>query len=350
MDFSSQPRILISRMSAIGDTILTLPLLCALRDRFPRAHISWVVEERAAPIVDGHADLDRLIILERLWFTSPLRLLRAKKRLDPYPFDISIDPQSRLKTSIAGWLSGAKMRIGFGGKFGEECSTLFNNRRVPPRTTHLVDRTLELLRPLGIEQPEVKFRLPIPDSAMETMDRVIDGLGVSDGFVVINPGAGWDSRLWPAERYSEVAKHVANKHGLPSVVSWAGPREEKWAEQIVAGSSGQAVMPPATSLMHLAALMQKGSLYIGSDTGPMHMAVAVETPVICLHGTTRPQDSGPYGTGHIPIQKRYHGGTSRQRRRACNDAMQLITAEQVCQASDTILNRPDKTVRPRWAA
>ncbi len=350
MELSDRPRILICRMSAIGDTILTLPLLCAIRDRFPGAHISWVVEKRAAPVVAGHQDLDQLIVLERLWFRSPSKLLDARRQLQDAGPKISIDPQSNFKTSLAAWLSGAKTRIGFGGRHAREFSSLLNNQRVRPAATHLVDRSLELLRPLGIDRPPVRFRLPIPGDAREAVGKFIRDAQLGGGYVVINPGAGWDSRLWPASRYAEVSKHLAGEFGMTSVVAWAGQRELAWAEQIVAGADGHALLAPRTDLMELAALMESAALYIGSDTGPMHMAVAVDTPVVCLHGTTCPAESGPYGPGHIAIQERYDGGSSRQRRKAGNEAMRLITVERVVEACAMILHRAHDSNSPSKVA
>jgi heptosyltransferase-1 len=336
---SDSPRFLISRMSAIGDTILTLPVLCALRDRFPKAHITWIVERKSAGVVEGHSDLDELIVLDRLWFKSPSRLREVRKRLRESKFDVTVDAQSKFKSALACWLSGAAVRIGCKGKYGQECSTLLNNTLIEPHKPHLVDRTLDLLQPLGINLPAVNFRLPAQSEDVESIDAFIKAAHLGCGFVVINPGAGWDSRLWPIERYGRVARTLGEQQNMPSVVAWAGERERQWAETIVAESGGHALPAPKTSLGALAALLDRSLMYIGNDTGPMHMAVAVNTPCVCLHGPTLPENSGPHGPQHIPIIERHEAGNSRQRRRAGNEAMRLIQVDRVVQACEEILQR-----------
>jgi ADP-heptose:LPS heptosyltransferase len=155
--------------------------------------------------------------------------------------------------------------------------------------------------------------------------------------VVLNPGAGWDSRLWPTDRFAEVAFQLGDKLGLPSVVIWAGPRERGWAEQIVAAAGDHAVLAPRTSLKCLAELLRHACLYVGSDTGPTHLAAAVGTPCVCLCGTTRGEVSGPFGSAHIIVQAYYQAGTSRERRAANNDAMLAIDVDRVWSACRRLL-------------
>ena len=143
------PRILIVRLSAIGDAIQTMPVACALRERFPDAFLAWAVETRAAALLRGHEALDELIELPRGWLKSPGGVWRLRRRLHDLQFDTTIDVQSLTKSAVLAWLSGAKRRIGFGNPGGRELSKWFNNQRVDPKATHVVDRYLELLRPLG---------------------------------------------------------------------------------------------------------------------------------------------------------------------------------------------------------
>ncbi len=156
---------------------------------------------------------------------------------------------------------------------------------------------------------------------------------------MINPGASWDSKLWPAERFATVVRHLGDQHGAPSVVAWAGKRERQWAETIVSASSGHAVVAPNTSLVELAALLRGARIFLSADTGPLHMAAAVGTPSVGLYGPTRPADCGPYGAHCVAIQEYYQGGGRRERRRANNDAMRAITIDRVCQACDRMLAR-----------
>lgn len=337
MQLPENPRILIARMSAIGDTILTLPVLCALRKHFPTAQITWVVEKTSAPAVLGHEYLDEVIVLPRRWFKSLKQISQLRRQLRERKFDVSVDCQSISKTAFACRLSGAPIRIGAGAENARELSGWMNNHLVKMKNKHLVDRTLELLQPFGIESPSVKFRYPNCAEAESSIASIRKQLGLEGRYAVINPGASWDSKLWPAERLATVARHLGDRHTLPSVVVWAGDRERQWAETIVADSGGHATLAPNTSLIELAALLRTAKLFVSADTGPLHMAAALQTPSIGLYGTTRPADCGPYGDHCVAIQEYYQGGTHRERRSANNDAMRAITVDRVCQATDRML-------------
>src|SRR5215475_10110426 len=152
MDLSA-PRILIVRLSAIGDTVLSVPVLCALRERFPRATIGWIVEKTSAPLLCGHADLDHLIVVPRGWLKSPKVVWQTVREMRAIGFDISLDLQGLTKSAVTARLSGAKRRLGFTRcEFeGRELSSWINNELVEPTADHVVDRGFELLKPLGID-------------------------------------------------------------------------------------------------------------------------------------------------------------------------------------------------------
>jgi len=333
------PRILICRLSAVGDCILTTPLLSALREQFPQAFLAWVVEPAAAPLLESHQALDELIVVDKRWLKSWRKIRQVRRQLREFEFDVAIDPQSLSKSALLAWLSGAKQRIGFQTPRGRELSLWLNNHFVKQSARHLVDCQLELLHPLGIESPNVQFNLPPNAAAHLTTTAFLQSSHLTGGYVVMNPGAGWDSRLWPADRYGRVARELGQRHQLPTLVVWAGDREHAWGEQILSHSGGHAILAPATSLVELAELLRTARLFVGSDTGPLHLAGAVGTPCVGLHGTTRYQESGAYGTSHISIQDHYQAGTSRTRRRASNDAMRAIQVEPVVQACEELLDR-----------
>jgi lipopolysaccharide heptosyltransferase I len=332
-----QPRVLISRLSHIGDCILAIPMLNAIREHYPKAFIAWVVERPSAPLLDGHESLDELIVVKRGWLKSPKTVLRLRRRLRRLRFDVSVDPQSLTKSAVVGWLSGARTRIGFDGEEGRELSRWLNNRLVPRTEQHMVDRGLELLRPIGIEQPEARYLLPIDSMAEEVATELANREEVRQGYAVINPGAGWPSRLWPPERYGQVARYLWNEHALRCVVAWYGDEERAMAEQIVAASGGGAIVAPPTDLLSLAAVLKRSRMYIGSDTGPLHLAVAVGTKCVSLHGPTRASQSGPHGPGHRALQEVYLEGTSRERRKADNATMKAISVETVCAACSEMI-------------
>jgi len=337
---SQSPRILITRLSAIGDCVLTMPLLCALREQWPQAYLAWAVERAAASLLRGHDSLDELIVLPQGWLKSPSKMLQLRGELLRHRFEIAIDPQSLTKSSVVAWLSNAEQRLGFARPRGRELSVWLNRQLVRPAATHLVDAQLELLQPLGVASAGVSFRLPTNAAAESAVEELLRALHLGCHFAVINPGAGWDSRLWPAMRYGRVAKALGQRQQLPSLVVWAGAREHVWAREVVAYSGGHALLAPPTTLPELAAVLRRARMFLGSDTGPMHIAAAVGTPCVTLFGTTRPEASGPYGPCHVAVQERYQSGTSRQRRSAGNDAMREIRVERVADACEELLARP----------
>lgn len=336
---NSQPRILIVRLSAIGDVLHGMPVLCALREALPQAFLAWVVEGVSTQLLRAHPALDELITVPRKWLKSPRTVLGLRKKLHSLKFDVAIDMQGLTKSAVAARLSGAKVRIGYGGVDGRELSPWLNNKLVEPTGTHVIDRNLELLKPLGISNPAVQYRLEDTPEDLATAERMLAELRLTERFAVINPGAGWPSKVWPAARYGEVARFLGQQHGVKSLVVWAGDQERAWAEQIVAGSGGHGVLAPKTSLRELAALSRKAIMFVGSDTGPLHLAVAVGTPSVGMFGPMPAERNGPYGPLHVPVQRVCLTGSSREKRSAGPESMEAISVADCCAACETILNR-----------
>jgi ADP-heptose:LPS heptosyltransferase len=164
-------------------------------------------------------------------------------------------------------------------------------------------------------------------------DNALRSLGLSHGnFAILNPGAGWPSKIWPPDRYGEVARRLHAARGLASLAVWGAPSELPLAQAIVAASHGAAKLAPPTSVPELAALCRRSALFLGSDTGPLHLAVAVGTPAISMHGPSRAEWCGAYGPQNIRLQARYEEGSARERRQADDSAMREITVEQVIAA------------------
>ncbi|ADB14861.1 glycosyl transferase family 9 [Pirellula staleyi DSM 6068] len=339
-------RVLITRLSAIGDCVLTLPLACAIRDAIPGAQIIWAAEPAGCQLLEGHSAIDHLVKVPKNFFKSPSALWKLRRTLHDLAPQLAIDPQGLTKSSLLGWLSGAQQRIGAAAPWGRELSTYFNNFRVRCEKRHIVDRTLELLLPLGVKKTEVRFDLPRYHAAEASMANFLSRDELYRGYAVLNVGAGWQSKLWPADRYASVARHLLDAWNLPSLVTWSGAEEKQAAEQVVQLAQGAAIMAPDTSLTELATLLRPATVLVGSDTGPMHLAAALGVRVVALHGSTRREESGPYGPANVAIQAYFQSGTSRERRSAQNDAMRAIEASEVQHACDMILS----TLRARPAA
>jgi lipopolysaccharide heptosyltransferase I len=337
--FCRSPRILILRLSALGDVILSLPVLCALRRAFPQAWIAWAVQQGPGRILADHPDLDERILVPKHWLLQPRAILALRRHLRSRRFDWAIDIQGLTKSAALGWLARASRQVTFATRDARELSPYLATDLVFPRKAHVVERNLELLQVLGIREAPAEFRLPHWPAAAETARQIRQHLGCTGPFAILNPGAGWPSKLWPTERFGRVAFHLQVRWQLPSLVLWAGAKEKNLAEQVVAASDGAAILAPPTGLQELAELCRQAAIFISADTGPLHLAAAVGTPCVGLYGPWPAERCGPYGLGHVAIQKMRLDAPSRCRRRASPIYMNAIDVPTVCAACDQILAR-----------
>ena len=350
---SKSPTILITRLSHIGDCILTLPMLDQIKQIYPDSKIVWAVESPTQQLLSLVPEIDHIVNVPKSWMKNWKNWLSLRAQFRVHKIDIAIDPQGITKSAALGWISGAKKRIGIRGRWGRELSTWLNNQLVETQSSHVVDRSVELVTRLpepanqnDFPRPNIKYNLPVCAESQTKIDQWLkqaqaDHGVTSDQFVLINPGGSWASKRWEVERYGEVAAQLQNQFGLSSVVVWAGDDEQQMANKIVTTSDGAAVMACPTTLREMAALAQRAKFFVGGDTGPMHIATAVGTPCVGLYGTTRPEESGAYGDQHESVQKWYQAGTCRERRSAANDAMRDISVEDVvasCQAMQAKLS------------
>lgn len=332
---SESPRILIIRCTAIGDTVMTLPVLNALRDRFPRAMLAWLVAEHCAPLVRGHKALDEVVVVPRRGWR---RLIDLRRQLRALRLDIAIDVQGLAKSAIPAWLSGAGRRIGFvrGRYEGREFSTLLNNELVTPTRPHAVDRYLELLAPLGITNPAVRFELPQHPDEIAAVDRQIESLGLEDGYVVLAVGAGRSFKQWPLERHMGVIRHLLEAHGLRTLLPWGDAHERAEAEKLAVGTGAAAVVAPPLTLTQLAQFCRRAYFFVGNDTGPTHIAAACHVPCVALFGPTPASRCAPYGDQHL-IVCRWPEERLGSRRCTTLEPMRAISTDDVCQACDRVV-------------
>lgn len=293
------PRILILRTSALGDVVHALPVLRALRHQLPEAVLGWVVEEALAPLLTGHPDLDQVIPVrlrpwrQRPWSSTTRREVRRfVGRLRAFHADVALDLMGNHKAGVLARLSGARRRIGLARPFRREpASSIWINQAVTPRGDHAVERALAVLDPLSLALEPVDFGgerlLPAarpPDPPAEPL-------------VLIHPGAGWGNKAYPPRSWGRVAELLAADPGVTVRVAMA-PGEEGLAHQVAEASAGAATLVPAPDLPSLAALLRSARLVLGGDTGPIHLARALDTPVLALLGPTDPARHGPYGRPH----------------------------------------------------
>ena len=323
-------------------------MLNAIRKEYPNAFIGWAVESPTHKLLDLHGGIDEMILIPKGWAAKPSCWGDLKRQLRQHKFDIAIDPQGITKSAALGWLSGAKKRIGIRGRWGRELSPWLNNSLVRTKSSHLVDRSLELLANLDSDefaapsnptQTAGDFGLAVCEQSNVSLDLSIDRSQLGQYFALINPGGSWASKRWEIERFGAVASYLKRQRGMRSLIVWAGEQEFEMANTIHNFDPEASVIAPKTDLRELAVLCDRAAFFIGSDTGPMHLATAMGTPCIGLYGPTRPEESGAYGPQNIAIQKWYQSGSCRKRRNADNDAMRDILAADVFKACDQMIEQ-----------
>ncbi len=299
---------LIVRMSALGDVVDCLPALSALRRALPSARISWIVDDRCSPLLEGHPMLDELITVpRRTWMSglaSPVSapsilasMLEFYSRQRKRGFDAVFDFQSNLKSGFNSFMTGSEYRIGLSLDDSRECSLLFATHRAPPSPpgTHRVDRNLALVRSAGIPADEAEFVLPRSAGA-ETRARefAVRKRSEQGRVILFNPHASAKGgyKRWPIERWRDLCVRTARDFGSKPAILW-GPGEKEDAETLCRESG--AVLAPPTDLKGLMELFRVSDLLVGADSGPMHVAWALSLPVLALFGPKDPRVYGPYG-------------------------------------------------------
>src|SRR5215207_793718 len=290
-------KILFVKLGSIGDIVHTLPSLAAVRGALPGAEVSWVVERRAAEILRDNHLLKGLIevdtkALRRVPMSGETLLTPRQqlRRMRASPFDLSLDFQGLIKSAVIARLSGARRRYGFGRRALREPASRFLLTETvdAPARTHVIRKNLALVAgALGIDVPtdarDFEFPIDVSPEHVREADEIAEAAG--GDFVILNPGGGWPTKLWGAERFGSLADELWSGFKLRPVVTY-GPGERGLAEAVARASrSGRAVLA-TPSLKGFYALARRARLYVGGDTGPTHLAVAARAPVVGLFGPT----------------------------------------------------------------
>ncbi len=348
-------RILIIRLSAIGDVVRTLPAVNALRERFPTAHIAWVVEEKARDVLVHQPEIDETIVFQRnRWkkaLLNPLGFLRTTgevyrfvRELRGRHYDVAFDFHGILKSGLISYMSGAKERVGFDRGYCKEWNHLFNNRKVSPRSNRInrFERNFSLLGPLGLDGVRGDVDLHVSQEDMEYVDQFFLGRrpGMSGPLVAIHPGTSSKTtyKRWSPTKYTELADRLVEELKVSVLFTW-GPGERAMVDEVRARMRRDSMVAPETrSLKQLAEIFRRCSVYVGNDTGPMHIASLVKTPVVGIFGPTDPIVNAPYeGTPHIIVRKDL--SCSPCRNRGCKDVecMKAISSQDVFEAAKMLL-------------
>ena len=288
-------RILFVKLSSIGDIVHTLPTLAAVRKALPNAEISWAVEKSSAEILRGNQLINTLIELDtrslrggKVIEEIVLDAGRQMRELRKFSYDAALDFQGLLKSGAIAKLSKARRRYGFSKQNLREPASRFLLTKTfeTPRKIHVIRKNLSLAeKALSITVPTENFEFPIftDDSHKTEAAEIIAETG--ENFAILNPAGGWATKLWHPEKFGELADKIWEETGLVSVVATA-PNEKDLARKVLQNSKSGKVFAAQTSLKGFYELAKRARIYVGGDTGPTHLAVAANAPVVGIFGPT----------------------------------------------------------------
>jgi heptosyltransferase-1 len=327
--------ILIVRLGAMGDVLHAMPAVAALRENFPEAGIGWLIERRWAELLLDPETGAAAWRKELFSATTYYGMRRAIDRLRTERYAVALDVQGAIKSAVLAKLGGAKRICGFANP-REQVAALLYRQKVETRSAHVVDQNLELASAVaGRPLRPGAFDLPRSARADAWCERTLRELAISK-FAILNPGSGWGAKSWPAERFGEVAKRLGTM-GLQSVINF-GPNERDLADAVAQVSDG-AGRPVFCSVSELIALTRRASLFVGGDTGPLHLAAALKVPCVALFGPTDPARNGPYGTQSV-ILRSQKSVTSYSHVADADPGLQSITADEAVRAAAQLLGVP----------
>lgn len=346
-----QLNILLIRLSSIGDVLHCTPLAKTLKLQFPQANISWLVGEASQDILHGNPYLDEIIVWQREkwerelrggeWLNSYRNFRLLEYNLRKAQYDLVIDMHGLLLTGLIAWRSGAAMRIGFAQ--AREGSPLFYTHRVPAKQPmSIVRHYLQLLQPLKIHKHSLEMVMPVAQRDQDYAEDLFTThhLRKDDLIVALNPSTSWVTKCWPPDHFSSLADLLITKLKA-KVILLGAASDQPLVHKIMQNSQGDIInLAGKTNLKELAAVVQKINLFIGGDTGPLHIAAAVGTPTISLFGPTDPGIYAPAGSGHTAL---FSSVPCRYcHRRTCTSmvCMEAISPIEVYKAAKQMFERP----------
>ncbi len=297
-------RILIIKPSSLGDVVHALPVLHGLRKRYPQAQIDWLVADGFAPLIEHHPDISELVLFDRRRFGRMLSSPSSARAFAAFclnlrrrTYDLVIDLQGLFRSGFLSLVTGAAVRIGFAK--GREFSWLFYTHRIPAsaQDTHAVDRNYQVAKILGFAEVPVTFDLAVTTEERREAAEMLNEAGLADGerFAAILPGARWDTKRWSEERFAAVADKLRDEQGLRPLLL-AGKDEIDVCDRIAAlGDQPPLNLAGRTSLRTLIAVLERADVVLCHDSAPMHLAAALNRPMVSIIGPTNPARTGPYG-------------------------------------------------------
>jgi lipopolysaccharide heptosyltransferase I len=347
-------KILILRLSAVGDVIRTLPAVKALKEHTPYSSITWIVEEPSQAFLESLPEIDEVILFPRKRWTKGIKSLRGIGGtikeiwaliidLRRRRFDVVLDFHGILKSGLLSFLSGSPKRVGYDRRSTKEGNFLFSNVKVklPKERISRFQRNLTLLKGVGLEVRELKYSLHISTEDREYVESFFNTLSVSlkRPLIAIHPGTSPKAlfKRWMPDQYAQLADRLVRELNAGVLFTW-GTEELEWVEGIRKEMNEPSLLGPKTeSLTQLGEVYRHCDLYIGGDTGPMHIASLMGIPVVVIYGPTDPIENEPFGN-HIKVRKEV--GCSPCHKYSCKElvCIKTISADEVFKATKEILS------------
>lgn len=344
---------LVIRLSSIGDIVHALPAVCALADSFPQAEITWAIEDRYAVLLEGNPCVRRVLRVDTLGWRKRLASARtlaevagAVRRLRDQRYDAVIDFQGLIKTGILAWLGRSSRRIGYARSAHREPGAgLFYTDEVTLRKgMHAVEENLALVESLGARTTAWCFPLPRRQEDERAVDAQLARIDARE-FIVVNPGGGWLDKRWPPGMYAQLIARVARlTEGTEfateterAIILTGSPDDESDIAVILRQAACERARYVPTTLGQYIALVRRASLFIGGDTGPMHLAAAIGVPIVAIMGPTDPARNGPFSAADETVSN--HAPINHSRRQKHSAFLKGISVDDVLAAVQQRLER-----------
>jgi len=337
-------RFLIVRLSSIGDIVHALPAAAALAETFPQAQIHWAVEKRYALLLEGNPHVHRKVVLDTLGWRRHLstpatwqEIWNGVSDLRRTLYSAALDFQGLWKSAAVAWLSRARERVGFAERWLREPSAavLYTQRVSPCQHIHVVEENLALVERLGARAGRWQFPLPWNEEDDAYVDAQLASLG-REAIILINPGGGWRSKCWSPENYSALIRQLAGNR-REQILLTGSSSEEALIGGILQRAGVQRARYLPTTLVQFIALARRARLFVGGDTGPLHLAAAVGAPIVGIYGPTDPVRNGPFAAEDIALSNQ--GPINHTRRGVNPEYLSGISVESVIAAVEKRLAR-----------
>jgi heptosyltransferase-1 len=324
-------RFLVVRLTALGDILHTLPAVAALRAAHGNAQIDWVVERKWAPVLEGSPAISEVIPFDR---ASIFGGIACARRLRQKNYTCAIDFQGLYKSSVLTMLSASPRRIGFERAWAREPgASLLYTERVIPTGRHVTELNYSLAEQAGSPRPrKPEYPLRVPAGGAASVRARLAEQKIGD-YIVVGSGGSWRAKCWPTDRYGEFCREFEKLHGLRAIVIH-GPGEELLAAEVCRAANPAAPIVIKTTIEELMGLLAHARCVVAADSGPLHLAAALGTPVVGLYGPTDPSRNGPFIPGAVIVSEARPEEISYKRRATFSPAMLRITVEQVLKAAD----------------